>query len=116
MGLIQRVKHDLKVGWATLRHGTAQAAHRALEETELLRYRLELRKVDQQLDDVYGDLGERTLELHDRGEPMERILYDGEISRLMKQARALQDERTKLLLEMNDITTDEAEPINESKT
>ncbi|HEX2055591.1 MAG TPA: hypothetical protein VHF07_03800 [Nitrospiraceae bacterium] len=107
MRLIQRVKHDLKVGWATLRHGTARAAHRALEETELLRYRLELRKVEQQLDDVYGDLGERTLELHDRGEPMERILYDGEISRLMKQARALQDEQTKLLLEMNDIAIED---------
>lgn len=104
MGLIQRVKHDLRVGWATLRHGTARAANRALEETELLRYRLELRKVDQQLEDVYSDLGERTLELHDRGEAMERILYDGEISRLMKQARTLQDERTKLLLEMNDIS------------
>jgi hypothetical protein len=64
---------------------------------------LELRKVDQQLDDVYGDLGERTLELYDRGEAMERILYDGQIVRLMKQARTLQDERTKLLLEMNDI-------------
>ncbi|HET6675919.1 MAG TPA: hypothetical protein VFG71_11285 [Nitrospiraceae bacterium] len=104
--VIQRLKHDLKAGWATLRHGTAQAANRAMEETELLRYRLELRKVDQQLEEVYADLGERTLELHDRGEAMERILYDGEIGRLMKQARALQDERTKLLLEMNDISTD----------
>jgi len=43
MGLLQRLKHDLKVGLATLRHGTAQAAIRALEETELLRIRLEIR-------------------------------------------------------------------------
>jgi hypothetical protein len=108
MGLIQRVKHDLQVGWATLRHGTARAAHRALEETELLRYRWELRKLDQQLDEVYGDLGERTVELHDRGESMERIARDGEITRLLKQIRVLQDEKTKLLLEINDITVEES--------
>lgn len=107
MGLIQRVKHDLRVGWATLRHGTARAANRAFEETELLRYRLELRKIDQQLDDLYGDIGERTLELHDRGDPIEQMAYDGEMLRLLKQVRALQDDRTKLLLEMNDIRIEE---------
>ena len=90
-----------------MRHGTAKAAHRALEESELLRYRLELRRVDQQLDDLYGDLGERTIELHERGEPIERILYDGDIGRLMKQVRGLQEERTKLLLEMNDIKVED---------
>ena len=46
MGLLQRLKHDLKAGLATLRLGTAQAANRALEETELLRLRLEIRKLD----------------------------------------------------------------------
>ena len=90
-----------------MRHGTAKAAHRALEESELLRYRLELRRVDQQLDDLYGDLGERTIELHERGEPIERILYDGDIGRHMKQVRGLQEERTKLLLEMNDIKVED---------
>ena len=44
MGLLQRLKHDLKAGLATLRLGTAQAANRALEETELLRLRLEVRR------------------------------------------------------------------------
>ena len=48
MGFLQRLKHDLMAGLATLRHGTAQAAIRALEETELLRIRLEIRKLDQQ--------------------------------------------------------------------
>ena len=43
MGLLQRLTHDLRAGWVTLRHGTAKAATRALEEGELLRYRLELR-------------------------------------------------------------------------
>ena len=47
MGLLQRLKHDLKAGMATLRLGTAQVANRALEETELLRIRLEIRKLDQ---------------------------------------------------------------------
>lgn len=107
MRLIQRLAHDVRAGWASLRHGTAKAAHRALEESELLRYRLELRRVDQQLDDLYGDLGERTIELHERGESIERILYDGDIGRHMKQVRGLQEERTKLLLEMNDIKVED---------
>ena len=79
---------------------------RALEEGELLRYRLELRKVDQQLDDLHADIGERTIELHDCGEATERILSDSEVGRMMQQIRMLQDERTKLLLEMNDITVE----------
>ena len=106
MGMLQRLSHDLRAGWVTLRHGTAKAATRALEEGELLRYRLELRKVDQKLDDVHGDIGERTIALHDRGESADRILSDSEITRLMQQVRTLQDEHTKLLLEMNDITVE----------
>ena len=106
MGMLQRLRHDLRAGWVTLRHGTAKAATRALEEGELLRYRLELRKVDQQLDDLHGDIGERTIELHDRGEAADRILSDSEVTRMMQQVRAFQDERTKLLLEMNDIALD----------
>ena len=63
MGMLQRLSHDLRAGWVTLRHGTAKAAPRArLEEGELLCYRLELRKVDQQLDDLHSDIGERTIE------------------------------------------------------
>jgi len=107
MGLLQRLSHDLRAGWVTLRHGTAKAATRALEEGELLRYRLELRKVEQQLNDLYADIGERTIELRDRGEVADRIVSDGEITRMMKQVQTLQDERTKLLLEMNDIAVDE---------
>ena len=63
MGLLQRLKHDLKVGLATLRYGTVQAAIRALEETELLRIRLEIRKLDQQLGELYRDVGGRGVHL-----------------------------------------------------
>ena len=59
MGLFQRIKDDVRAGIATLRLGTVHAASRALEETELLRMRLELRKFDQQLSDLYKDIGER---------------------------------------------------------
>jgi hypothetical protein len=48
------------------------------------------------------------VELHDRGEAMDRIARDGEITRLLKQIRVLQDEKTKLLLEINDITVEES--------
>ena len=106
MGMLQRLSHVLRAGWVTLRHGTARAATRALEEGELLRYRLELRKVEQQLNDLHADIGERTIELHDRGEAAGRVLSDSEITRMMKQVHMLQDERTKLLLDMNDITAE----------
>ncbi len=52
MGFLQRLKDDLRAGVATLRLGTVHAAGRALEETELLRMRLELRKLDRKLSDL----------------------------------------------------------------
>ena len=106
MGLLQRLKHDLKAGFATLRHGTAQAAIRALEETELLRIRLEIRKLDQQLDELYRDVGERAVSLGERGEPVERVLYDAEVGRLVKEIQELKDARDKLESEVTEIRSD----------
>ncbi len=106
MGLLRRLKHDLKAGLATLRLGTAQAANRALEETELLRIRLEIRKLDQQLDELYRDVGERAVSLGEVGEPVERVLYDAEIGRLVKEIQELKDARDKLESEMTEVRTD----------
>ena len=106
MGLLQRLKHDLKAGLATLRHGTAQAAIRALEETELLRIRLEIRKLDQQLDELYRDVGERAVSLGEGGESVERVLYNAEIARLVKEIQELKDARGKLELEIAEIRSD----------
>ena len=103
MGLLQRLKHDLRAGLATLRFGTAQAASRALEETELLRIRLELRKLDQQLMDLYKDVGERAVDMKERGEPAERILSDAEIIRLVRDVQLMKESRTKLEAEMDEI-------------
>lgn len=103
MGLLQRLKHDLKAGLATLRLGTAQAANRALEETELLRLRLEVRKIDQQLSERYRDVGERAVSLREGGEQAERILYDTEIGRLVKDIQQLKDAREKLEVDMAEI-------------
>jgi hypothetical protein len=103
MGLLQRLRHDLKAGLATLRLGTAQAANRALEETELLRLRLELRKLDQQLGELYRDVGERAVSLREGGEPAERVLHDTEIGRLVREVQELKDMRKKLEAEMDDI-------------
>jgi len=103
MGLLQRLKHDLKAGLATLRLGTAQAANRALEETELLRLRLEVRRIDQQLNELYRDVGERAVSLREAGEPVERVLYDTEISRLVKEIHELKDASEKLQAEMEEI-------------
>lgn len=106
MGLLQRLKHDLRAGLATMRHGTAQAANRALEETELLKLRLELRKLAELLNDLYRDIGERAIELHDRGEPSEHVLYDMEIVRLAKQVQAIRERRKKIETEMDEIRSD----------
>ncbi|THI83804.1 MAG: hypothetical protein CAF41_014990 [Nitrospira sp. CG24A] len=106
MGIFQRLKHDVKAGLATLRHGTAQAAIRALEETELLRIRLDIRKFDQQLEELYRDVGERAIHLREAGEPVERVLYDTEIDRLVKEIQALKDAREKLESEITEIRSE----------
>ncbi|HKT34575.1 MAG TPA: hypothetical protein VJR03_07060 [Nitrospira sp.] len=103
MGLLQRLKHDLKSGLATLRLGTAQAANRALEETELLRLRLELRRIDQQLKELYRDVGERAVSLREAGEPVERVLHDTEIARLVQEIQQLKDTAGKLDADMQEI-------------
>ena len=106
MGLLQRLKHDLKAGWATVRRETAEAANRAMEEAELLRLRLDLRKLDERIRDLCGDIGERAVGLHERGEPVERVMSDMEISRMVQEVRSLQEQRKKIEAEMNDIRSD----------
>ena len=103
MGLLQRLKHDLKSGLTTLRLGTAQAANRALEETELLRLRLEIRRIDQLLKELYRDVGERAGSLREAGEQVERVLYDTEIARLVKEIHQLKAASGKLETEMQEI-------------
>lgn len=103
MGLLQRLKHDLKAGVVTLRLGTAQAANRALEETELLRLRLEVRKLDQQLGELYRDVGERAVSLREQGEQAEQLLHDSEIARLVREVQELKEARKKLEADMDDI-------------
>ena len=102
MPYFQRLKHDLKAGWAALRYGTVQAANRALEETELLHMRLEIRKLDERVRELNRDVGERAMELRERGESTERILNDSEITRLAEQVAVLKVEQSKLRQEMDD--------------
>jgi len=107
MGLFQRIKDDLRTGIATLRLGTVHAAGRALEETELLRIRLELRKLDQQLSDLYKDIGERAVEMKERGETAERVVYDAEIVRLVKEIEVVKESQKKLEAEMEAIRNEQ---------
>jgi predicted nucleic acid-binding Zn-ribbon protein len=107
MGLLQRMKDDLRSGIATLRLGTVHAAGRALEETELLRMRLELRKLEQQLSDLYKDIGERAVDMKERGETAERVVYDAEIVRLVKEVEVLKASRKKLEADMEDIRNEQ---------
>ncbi|MBI5317301.1 MAG: hypothetical protein HZB34_15175 [Nitrospirae bacterium] len=106
MGLLQRLTHDLKAGFATLRHGTAQAAIRALQETELLRIRLEIRKLDEKLQELYRDVGERAISLGEGGESAERVLYDAEVGRLVKEIQELKETRDRLESEVAEIRSE----------
>ncbi len=103
MGLLQRMKHDVRAGWVSLRYGTAKAATRALEETELLRLRLDLRRLDERIKDLCGDIGERAVDLHERGESTEHVLEDREMNRIVQQVLSLRAERAKLLADMDDV-------------
>jgi hypothetical protein len=107
MGLLQRLKDDLRSGIATLRLGTAQVASSALEETELLRMRLEVRKIDQQLSDLYKDIGERAVEMKERGETAERVMYDEDIGRVVGEIQELKEARKKLESEMDEIRSEQ---------
>ncbi len=107
MGFLQRIKDDLRTGIATLRLGTVHAAGRALEETELLRMRLELRKLDQQLSDLYKDIGERAVDMKERGETAERVVFDAEIVRLVKEVEIVKQSRKKLEAEMEDMRNEQ---------
>ena len=107
MGLLQRLKDDLRTGIATLRLGSVHAAGRAFEEAELLRMRLELRKLDQQLSDLYKDIGERAVDMKERGETAERVVYDAEIVRLVKEVEVLKESQKKLEAEMDGIRTEQ---------
>lgn len=86
---------------------TVHAAGRALEETELLRIRLELRKLDQQLSDLYKDIGERAVDIKERGETAERVVYDAEIVRLVKEVEAVKESQKKLEAEMEAIRNEQ---------
>ena len=107
MGLFQRIKDDVRAGIATLRLGTVHAAGRALEETELLRMRLELRKFGQQLSDLYKDIGERAIDMKERGETAERVVYDAEIVRLVKEVEVIKESKKKLEAEMKEIRNEQ---------
>lgn len=107
MGLVQRLKHDLRAGWAGLRYGTARAAYRALEETELLTLRLQVRNLDGRIRDLCRDIGERAVTLRERGEAVGRILSDGDLIRLAELVQTLKAERAKLIAEMEEIQSGE---------
>ena len=107
MGFLHRVSQDLKAGWARVRYGTAQVANRALEETELLRLRVELRRFDERLAELHREIGERAVTLHERGEPIERLLLDAQLLRLVDEVAEIKAQRTKLVAEMDDVRSGE---------
>jgi hypothetical protein len=74
-----------------------------MEEAELLRLRLAVRKLDERIKDLHRDIGERAVELHERGEPGDRVLADAEILRGAELLRKLKADRVRLLREMEEV-------------
>ncbi|GKS57793.1 hypothetical protein YTPLAS18_13200 [Nitrospira sp.] len=103
MRLIQRIAQDLRAGWVTLRQGAAEAATRALEETELVKLRLQLRKLDEQIAHVYEDIGERALARHEKRESIDQIMADSEMTTLVAQLQRLRQERDKVQSDIEDV-------------
>lgn len=103
MGLLKRLTHDLRAGLVSLRYGTAQAATRALEEAELLRVRLELRKLDERIQELCGEIGERALDLYERGASADRVVADSGVKEGAERVKVLREARERLLNEMEEI-------------
>ena len=68
--------------------------------------RFDIRKFDQQLEELYRDVGERAVHLREAGEPVERVLYDAEVDRLVKEIQNLKDAREKLESEITEIRSE----------
>jgi|CXWL01.1.fsa_nt_gi cell division protein FtsB len=103
MGLLQQLVWDLRAGVANLRYGTADVARRALEESERLRIRLQVDKLNRRIDDLQREIGERALELYERQEPLRHISGDHAIAKLVEQVEALRAERMVLEQETEEL-------------
>lgn len=103
MNLLQRLAQDLRAGWVTVRQGTAEAANRALEESELVKLRLALRKMDEQINHLYEDLGERAVARHEKGELLTQFMKESEMVQLLTQLQQFRRERAKLQADINDV-------------
>ncbi len=106
MRMLQRIAQDLRAGWATLRQGAADAANRALEESELVQLRLRARKLDEQVNHLYEDIGELALARHDKGQTVERFMKDAEMTQLLSRLQRLREARAKLEAEINDVQSE----------
>jgi hypothetical protein len=58
------------------------------------------------LGELHRDVGERAVSLGEGGEPVERVLYDAEIGRLVKEIQQFKDARAKLESEIAEIRSD----------
>lgn len=103
MRVLQRVVQDLRAGWITLRQGTAEAATRALEESEVARLRLRLRKLDEQLDHVHEDIGERALAHVETGEVLAQAFQHADMVELLTRVHSLQEERRQIVAAIEDV-------------
>jgi hypothetical protein len=59
------------------------------------------------LSDLYKDIGERAVEMKERGETAERVTYDEEIGRVVREIQQLKDARKKLEAEMDEIRNEQ---------
>ncbi|MFO0774033.1 MAG: hypothetical protein U0172_05140 [Nitrospiraceae bacterium] len=103
MSSARKIVDDLRAGLRALRQGTAEVTDRAIEETALVRVRLKIRQLDQQLEQIYEELGERAVLRRDKGETVDQLLREPDVMTLVVQAHDVRQEREQLLAEIQDI-------------
>jgi hypothetical protein len=103
---------DLREGLRILKEGVVSLFVQGTEQASLLKYKVQLTKLDHQLQDCYRGIGERVfLKLSasdDKMPPIEleetELIADKELRQLFKTAASLEQEKEELLDEMKEMS------------
>ena len=102
----RRIWEDLRTGLERFRRGTLTAPGLAAEEMNILKLTLELRKLDERLGELYGEVGKRVYEkLKARGS---FEVKDAEVDALCKEIGKQMSSREKVWTEREELRRPES--------
>ena len=98
---------DLRIGLRTLKVGVLSFLVQGTEQASLWKYKIQLAQMDHQLQDCYRDIGERVIsklsDHADRSLEESEFNSDRRLQELLKTAARLEQEKKKLLEEMEEM-------------